>query len=180
MRRLAFIKSLILISSTPSVVAFLVSILTRFSTPAICNSALSSIVIILSLEGIKFDIAFKKVVFPEPVPPQIKILYPAITISFSISAVSCVIVCHSTRCFIVIASLKNFLIVTIGPFIATGSKTILTLEPSSNLASTIGEASFTLLFTLDAICCIISANLSLDANCNATRSISPFLSTKIS
>ena len=52
---------------------FLASSLTKFFTLVSCNSAESSIVITLSSSGIKFDRAFKNVVFPLPVPPLTKI-----------------------------------------------------------------------------------------------------------
>lgn len=73
-RRADLIKSRIVIATMPSTFAFLVSSFTRFSIPLICNSAESSIVIILSSLGIKLDNAFKKVVLPDPVPPLIKML----------------------------------------------------------------------------------------------------------
>jgi uncharacterized membrane protein len=69
-RRAVLIRSLIVIGVTPSVFAFLVSSLTIFLAPRSCSSAESSIVIILSSSGIYCDRAFRKVVFPEPVPPE--------------------------------------------------------------------------------------------------------------
>ena len=66
----------------PSLFADLASSLTRLLTPISFSSALSSIVITLSSLGIKFDKALRNVVLPEPVPPEIKILYLAFT-SFS-------------------------------------------------------------------------------------------------
>ena len=58
--------------SRPSVLAFRVSSDTRFGTVTIFNSAESSIVMTRSSGGIYCDNAFRKVVFPEPVPPPIK------------------------------------------------------------------------------------------------------------
>ena len=49
-------------------------LITKFGKPCNCNSALSSIVITLSSMGIYADKTFKKVVFPLPVPPLIKML----------------------------------------------------------------------------------------------------------
>ena len=53
---------------------------------------------------------------------------------------------------IVIISFGNFRMVTMGPFRAIGYNTTLTLEPSSNLASTMGEASFTMRLASATIC----------------------------
>lgn len=86
--RAVLIKSLIVIGITPSTFAFLVSIRTIFFAPKSCNSAESSIVIILSSSGIYCDKAFRNVVFPEPVPPEINMLYFAFTSSLSISETS--------------------------------------------------------------------------------------------
>ena len=79
------------ISPTPSVFAFRVSICARFSTFDSLNSAESSIVIILSFEGMKFERTFKKVVLPDPVPPHMKRLYLARTSILRKSAASSVI-----------------------------------------------------------------------------------------
>ena len=73
-RKLDLIKSLMFTSPAPDELAFLVSRLTKFCTPSICNSAESSIVIIRSSFGMKLDRAFKNVVLPEPVPPHTKML----------------------------------------------------------------------------------------------------------
>ena len=73
-RSAARIKSRIVIGVTPSVFAFLVSSRTKFTLSISCNSAESSIVIIRSSLGINCDSAFKNVVFPDPVPPDTKML----------------------------------------------------------------------------------------------------------
>ena len=68
------IRSRILIPPRPSAFALRTSRRTRFGMLLICNSAESSIVIIRSSLGISFERAFKNVVLPDPVPPEIKIL----------------------------------------------------------------------------------------------------------
>ena len=73
-RREDLMRSVMEISPAPVEFAFLVSSRTRLSTFSICSSAVSSMVMTLSSWGMKFDRAFRKVVFPEPVPPQTKIL----------------------------------------------------------------------------------------------------------
>jgi hypothetical protein len=91
MRKLDLIKSRIVIAFVPSAFAFLVSSRTKLGISCNCSSAESSIVIIRSLLGIYCDNALRNVVLPEPVPPLIKILYPAITNRSKSSAASCVI-----------------------------------------------------------------------------------------
>lgn len=84
------IRSLMLMAPLPSGPAFRVSRRTRFWIFLICSSAESSMVMIRSSLGIKFDKAFKKVVFPLPVPPLTKILYLALTSVSSTCATSSV------------------------------------------------------------------------------------------
>lgn len=88
MRRAVFIRSRIDTALVPCAFAFLVSNRTRLGIPVIFNSAESSIVMIRSSSGINSDSAFKNVVFPEPVPPETKMLYPARTSFFKKSAAS--------------------------------------------------------------------------------------------
>ena len=57
------------------------------------------------------------------------------------------------------------LIVTIGPFSATGESTIFTRAPFSSLASAIGDASFTALLHFATICCITSSSFSFVSKC---------------
>ena len=78
-RRAVRIRSRIVIARFPSILAGFASRRTRFSTPWICSSAESSIVIIRSSWGIALDNAFRNVVLPEEVPPPIRIEYPART-----------------------------------------------------------------------------------------------------
>lgn len=82
------IRSRMVTSPFPSILAFLVSKRTRLSTPLIWSSAESSMVITRSSLGIKLDRAFKNVVFPEPVPPLMKMLYFAFTMRSRSSATS--------------------------------------------------------------------------------------------
>ena len=144
-RSAVLIRSRILISPVPSTFAFRASSRTRFGIPVICSSALSSMVIIRSSFGIKSDNTFRKVVFPDPVPPLIKMFYFAFTAWISIVGASFPIEPVSIIVSIVILLFGNFLIVTIGPLSATGGSTTFTLDPSSSLASTIGVASLTTL-----------------------------------
>ena len=74
---------------------------------------------------------------------------------------------------------KNFLMVIIGPLIATGGRTILTLEPSSSLVSAIGDASLTIWFDIAAILCATSDSLFSLSNFLFHLSIEPFLSINI-
>ena len=105
-----------------------------------------------SFFGMYCDNAFKNVVFPDPVPPLMNILYPAATNEARNPDTSELIDCHSISLFIVITSFANFRIVTIGPFSATGGSTTFTRDPSASLASTIGDASFTSLLDPATIC----------------------------
>ena len=149
--RLAFSKSLIVMALFPSIFSCLASNLTRFGSPLSLNSAESSIVITLSPGEINSDKALSNVVFPEPVPPLIKILFLVTMASIKYSAASLLSVPDFTKSSKLIPCFKNFLMVIIGPLIATGSKITFTLEPSSSLASNIGFLTSTTLFTLDAI-----------------------------
>lgn len=139
-RRAVLIRSLIVIGVTPSVFAFLVSSLTIFLAPRSCSSAESSIVIILSSSGIYCDRAFRKVVFPEPVPPEINILYLACVSICRSLATSGERASISTSLSMLIGCSGNFLIDTAEPPIDMGFSTIFTLEPSLSLVSTIGDA----------------------------------------
>ena len=122
-------------------------------------------VMIRSPVGIQPESAFKNVVLPEPVPPEIKMLYPALTSISKNLAASSLSVCNSISRFMVIGSFGNFRIVIQEPSIAVGSNTIWTLEPSSNRASAIGIASFTTRLFFPTIFCMTSSSFSLPANC---------------
>lgn len=173
------IRSRIVIGLQPSMLAFLVSSLTRLAIPLICSSALSSIVMILSFSGIKPDKTFRKVVFPLPVPPLIKILYPATTKSRKKSDTSVVMDPSSISLLRSMGCSGKRRIVRIGPFSATGAKTTLTLAPFASLVSTIGLLSFTTRFAFATICWMMSSSFSLLSNRCSNRVILPFFSIKI-
>lgn len=139
-RREDLIRSRIVTAPFPDALALRVSRLTRLSIPSICNSAESSMVMTRSSCGIKFDIAFRNVVFPEPVPPQMKMLYFAFTSISSTCATSGVMDPYRRSICTVIGVLENFRIVTIAPFREIGGSTTLTREPSGRRVSTIGFA----------------------------------------
>jgi len=128
----------------------------------------------------KFDNIFRNVVLPDPVPPLMKILYLQITSFFKNSEASSDMVFLLTKSSILKGFSGNFRIVIVGPFNAIGGSTILTRDPSFNLASTIGEDSLTTLLTFETIFCIISSNFSWFSNIIGALSISPSFSTKIS
>ena len=115
-------------------------------------------VIMRSSEGIKLDNAFKKVVFPEPVPPLTKILYFASTHLLRKSAASPEMAPQSMRSPKLITFSGNFRIFTMGPFRAIGASTIFTREPSSSLASQMGFAESTVRFTRYTILWMISSS----------------------
>ena len=114
--------------------------------------------------GIYCDNAFKNVVFPEPVPPLIKILYPDATRILKNPDISGLTDPHAIRFSMEAASLENLRIVTMGPLTATGASTTLTRDPSGSLASTIGDASLTNRLAPDTICWITSSSFSFDTN----------------
>jgi len=176
MRRLHLIRSRIVIILRPSIFAFRTSSLTRLSIPFIFNSAESSIVTSLSSGGINSERAFKNVVFPAPVPPEIKMLYPAFTSIPKNSAVFLSIAPSSIKFSIPIISHGNFLIVTAAPSTDTPFKTMFTLDPSSSIKSTIGLVSLTILFAPPTICCITLISLSLLSNCFVVLYILPAFS----
>jgi len=109
------------------------------------SSAASSIVIMRSSSGMKEASAFKRVVFPVPVPPEINIFRRALTAPFSNRAASPVRVPYPMRLLIDNLSEGNFLIVNTGPIKDMGGTIIFSLEPSGSLPSTNGELSSTLL-----------------------------------
>ena len=73
--------------------------------------------------GMQAVSAFKNVLFPEFVPPLIKMLYPAVTRFFKHPAASPLIEPNLINFSIVMGS-GNFLIVTAGPSSAMGGRTI--------------------------------------------------------
>ncbi len=117
---------------------------------------------------------------PEPVPPQMKILYFAFTSNFSTSAICGVIEPYCMSRSTVIGSFENFLMVTIGPFNEIGRSTTLTREPSRSLVSTIGLAWFTSLPAKATIRCTISSRFSSLSNRSSILISFPDFSIKIS
>lgn len=146
------IRSRIEIAVTPSILAFLVSNRTRLSTPWICSSAESSIVITRSSDGIYCDSALRNVVFPDEVPPEINMLYLALTRAFSSSAASIFIDCNCISFSMLIGSFGNLRMDIADPSRAIGDRTMCTREPSASLVSTIGEAWFTTRLCAATIC----------------------------
>ena len=140
---------------------------------------MSSMVMIRSSLGIYWDRAFKNVVFPDPVPPLMKMLYPARTRRARNPTTSGLTDCQASRSFMVMASLGNFRMVTMGPFRATGARTTLTREPSGSLASTMGLASLTSRLDPATICWITSSSFSLDRNLLSDWKSRPFFSRKM-
>src|SRR5438093_12927732 len=92
-----------------------------------------------SSPGINADIAFRVVVLPVPVPPEIRMF----SFPFTQAARNCAALGEidpkEIRSFIVYGSRENFRIVSVGPFRASGGMIAFTREPSGRRASTIGE-----------------------------------------
>ena len=102
------------------------------------SSAAFSMVMMRSSPGMNCDSTLRKVVLPEPVPPEITMLRRASTQAFRNSTASGVIVPYSTSCSTVIGILANFRMVSIGPTREMGGMTAFTREPSGRRASTYG------------------------------------------
>ena len=106
-----------------------------------CSSAASSIVTMRSSSGTNADIAFRVVVLPVPVPPEMRMLSFPLTAAARNCAALGEIDPKEIRSFIVYGSRANFRIVSVGPFSESGGMIALTREPSGRRASTIGDAS---------------------------------------
>ena len=91
-----------------------------------------------SLSGIKEERTLSVVVFPEPVPPEIKMLSFASTQVLRKVAASSGNVPNEIRSSIVNGSAENLRIVRIAPSRAIGGTTAFTRLPSGNRASTSG------------------------------------------
>ena len=122
--------------------SLLASNLTRLLIPMICSSAASSIVITRSSSSMNSVSALRNVVLPEPVPPEINMLYLALISFLRKDFISSLMELNSIKRFNVIGSLENLLIDITLPSIAIGGRTIFTLEPSESRVSTIGVVSF--------------------------------------
>ncbi len=110
--------------------------------------------------GMCSDRAFKKVVLPDPVPPETKMLYPARTRRIRKSAASCERDPRATIRARVNGSRENLRMEMAEPSMAMGESTTLTREPSCRRASTMGWASLTVRLALPTICWITSASFS--------------------
>src|SRR5438094_4820300 len=87
------------------------------------------------------DIAFRVVVLPVPVPPEIRMLSFPWTLAERNCAAFGEIDPKLIRSSIVYGSRENFRIVRVGPLSASGGMIALTREPSGRRASTIGDDS---------------------------------------
>ena len=98
--------------------------------------------IILSRGGVNAVTAFKVVVLPEPVPPAIIALQgltPRPSVQTHKNPARCEDkVLKFIKSIIVKGSFLNFLMVKVAPSAETGGMVALTLEPSGNLASSMG------------------------------------------
>ena len=94
-----------------------------------------------SLFGMAAESAFRSVVLPAPVPPEIRMLSSASTASRRNSTVSWESVPIPTSASRSNRFCENFLIVRSGPESESGAITAFTREPSGRRASTIGEDS---------------------------------------
>ena len=105
------------------------------------SSAASSIVTMRSSFGMNAETAFNVVVFPEPVPPEIRMLSLPRTHAERKWAARGVTVPNEIRSSIVYGSRENFRIVSVDPRSASGGMMALTRLPSGRRASTIGDDS---------------------------------------
>ena len=124
----------------PSIFAGRASNLHRFSCVSL-SSAESSTVIMRSRSGMNCDNMFKRVVFPDPVPPDTNMLRLDLTASFKNSAIGRLRLPKRIKSSSVSFFAANFRIVTSDPSSDSGGMTAFTREPSSRRASTIGDAA---------------------------------------
>src|SRR6266508_2312 len=96
-----------------------------------------------SSPGMNADIAFRVVVLPVPVPPEMRMFSFPLTQEARNCAAFGEIDPNEIRSFIVYGSRENFRIVSVGPRRAKGGMIAFTREPSGRRASTIGEDSST-------------------------------------
>ena len=115
-------------------------------------------------------------VFPEPVPPPIKMVYPAATAFARKAAASLVRLPNSKSFFIVTGSWGNFRIVRTGPSRATGGMTAFTRSPPESLASTTGCRVLITRLHREAICPITSSSFSGEVKDFSQRLSRPSLS----
>src|ERR1044071_2313177 len=98
-------------------------------------------VTVRSVLSIIRDMAFSSVVFPDPVPPEIRILSRHRAAIFSTVAIDDDMLLLAAMMSSVIDFLENFRIETEAPSIASGGMMILTRLPSGRRASTHGPGS---------------------------------------
>lgn len=103
-----------------------------------------SMVMMRSCDGIDRDTQFRSVVFPDPVPPAIKIFFFIRTQKSMNLDASRLIEFFSIMSWNVSFFFENFRMVIVGPLRANGGSMTLTLDPSASRASTMGEDSSTL------------------------------------
>ena len=106
------------------------------------SSATSSMVAMRSSAGIYALSAFKSVVLPEAIPPQMTIFKRACMQARRNSAISAVNVSIWMRSSILSSFFEALRIVMVGPLTALGGITIFTREPSDRRTSTIGQSDF--------------------------------------
>ena len=136
-------------------------------------------VITLSQSGMQPESTLRKVVFPLPVPPLMKILYPARTSSCKNSAASRDRDSQRISSSRVMGLSGKRRMVTMGPFKAMGFITIFTLAPPDSRASTMGDASLTILLQPATICWITSWSFSSDSKRMSSSCKCPARSTNI-
>ena len=147
-RRLFRTRSLWEISPEPSVLESRVSNFTTWEC-FMESSAESSMVTIRSSEGMAAERALRSVVFPAPVPPEIKTPIRAATQAERNSTMGALNEPLSCNCGNCKRSVANRRMDNFGPSSARGGITAFTREPSGNRASTMGLASSTRRPTLD-------------------------------
>ncbi len=105
------------------------------------TSRVSSSETILAMGGMKSEIAFKAVVFPDAVPPAKIADFPFSTASQMYAIESGAKVCHSIRSVGVIGSSLNLRMVNVDPWAVTSVPRVIWIrEPSCMVASRIGSA----------------------------------------
>ena len=100
-------------------------------------------VTIRSSSGMKLEMTLSRVVFPDPVPPEMTMLRRPSTQAARKSRTSSVNVPKVIRSRSVKGSAENLRMVSIEPSRATGGTTALTRDPSGSRASTSGLPSST-------------------------------------
>ena len=141
------------------------------------SSAASSIVTMRSSFGTKAESAFRVVVLPVPVPPEMRTFSLPRTQAERKCAASGVVVPNSIRSSIVYGSRENFRIVSVGPRSESGGMIAFTRLPSGRRASTIGEASSTRRPTCETILSMIRSRCALSTKVASVASILPLRST---